>query len=838
LPDAVARDEERLARFQREAQLLAALNHPNIAQIYGLERHDGTTALVMELVEGATLDERIAGAPLPLDETLTIAREIANALDAAHERGIIHRDLKPANIKVSDDGRVKVLDFGLAKASEPLGGSSINLPQSPTITSPAMTQQGLILGTPAYMSPEQARGRPVDKRADIWAFGCVLYEMVTGRRLFEGANATETLANVLMGQPDLSAAPARTRRLLERCLEKDPTKRLRDIGDVWDLLEAPTGVPSAARSAKWPWGIAGAAVLTSLIALAAVALRTVPPEPPVYEFAVNVPQFDWRWSFSLSPDGRHVALAPPTGRISIHPLAGGETRELPATEGARLPFWSPDGLSIAFFAEGKLKKVAVSGGPPQSLSDVENPRGGTWSADGVILFAPTPGGEIHRVSEGGGQPVPVTSSDSGSPAGKFHPSFLPDHRHFLYSKRDGIYIGSIERGELRRLLPDFSNAVYIPGRGGDGYVLFVRDFTLMAQPFDPSRFELTGNPFSVAESLAGLGGHYFSAVAGGSVLYHRGDPVGAPKSRLAWVDRSGKTLESLGPPKALIAFELSPDETQVALRTHGSEWNTDIWVLDLKRGTMSRLTTDPGQDGSPVWSPDSRRIAYSAQRTDGWRLLVRDAAGGGNEQALRPDLPPAAQTLPPNAPPISTLMEALDWSRDARFLLYQSNVPAATMGQWVRNLWVLPTEGDAQPSQYSKTGFNETGGRMSPDGRWLAYESDESGRFEIYVRAFRGADRKWLISTNGGNVPLWSRDGRELYYFSDAHRTMMAVRIVAGDAIDAITPGVPQALFKTPEPINDYDVSRDGRFLMEQLVKEESPRALVLVSDWRARLAR
>jgi eukaryotic-like serine/threonine-protein kinase len=849
LPDSVAHDAERLARFEREARLLAALNHPNIAHIHGLEKHDGTMALVMELVEGPTLADRIAQGPMSVDEALPIARQITQALAAAHDQGIIHRDLKPANVKIREDGTVKVLDFGLAKAldrADALASASPSM--SPTITSPAMTQAGLILGTAAYMSPEQARGRTVDRRADIWAFGVVLYEMVTGTRLFEGEDLTETLASVVKEQPDLSAVPAPLRRLLGRCLEKDPRKRLRDIGDVWELLseDAPVAATHMARPSRWAWIVAAAAAVVALAALAFVYLRPAPPPPAVYEFTMALPPNMTAHSYSLSPDGLQVALALASspgepGQLWVRALNTDRPRALPDTEDARYPFWSPDGHYIAFFAQGKLKKIAVSGGPAQTLCNADSGRGGTWNANGVILFAPGPFAQIQRVAEGGGTPVDVTKArTSGTQPARRFPSFLPDGRHFLYtdSAADpgsvGIYLASIDGGEPRRLLPDDSNAAYAAGPGA-GAILFARESTLMAQPFDPDRLALTGDVFPVSGDLGGTanrGFFSFSTDAAGSLLHLRGANQNvAPVRQLAWVDRSGQVLETLGRPERIGDLALSPDGTRAALGIFESAGTSeDLWVLDLARGVKSKLTTAGTASHFPVWSPDGTQIAYSAERSGAAGLYVADAGGAQGEKLL---LPPTVNAL------------ALDdWSGDGRFLLYETQNPRTGF-----DLLAFSLEQGAKPAGYLTTEFNERAAQFSPDGRWVAYGSNESTHQEIYVRPFPAADRKVPISTNGGLWPRWSHDGHDLYYLKNAPDSALMVVSVGGGA--TITPGPPRVLFKIsgvsgPGTAPLYVPARDGRrFLMASAVDENgtpggAPAAadtLVFISNWRAKVA-
>ncbi len=857
LPEAFAHDMERMVRFQREAKFLASLNHSSIASIYGFEDSGNTRALVMELVEGPTLADRIKQGPIPIDDALLIARQMCDALEYAHEHGIVHRDLKPANVKVTRDDTVKILDFGLAKAIEG-DTAATDVANSPTISRMA-TQAGVLLGTAAYMSPEQAKGKVVDRRADIWAFGCVLYEMLTGKMTFPGEVVTETLAAVLKNEPDWSqlpaATPMRVRVLLQRCLQKDPKQRLRDIGDARiSLDEVITGAPdsaalppsAAAKGSRWIWLFSGVAAVfilaTALLAFlyfrqahtAALvqAVRFEVPLPEKTSFTGGAP--------SLSPDGRKLAFiatgADALSHLWVRSLDTVEVRRLDGTEGAiGWPFWSPDSNSVAFATTGKLMKVDVSGGPPQALCDVSSVVfGGVWKQDHQIIFSVL--GQLEQVPDFGGTPSPLVTGTAG------FPSFLPDGVHFAYSvgppgtPNAGVYIGSLDSKSggsgVIKLSGESSQPIYVPSSDPSvGYVLFVRAAgsngvgTLMALPLDPHRLQIAGEPVPVAEQVTS-----FSASPTGVLVYWNGtSTVNGPsrgniQGRLTWFDRTGKPLGVIGDEGLLRTLAISPDGKEVAFERADPQnfTNRNIWLYDFARGVTTRFTFNSGWDANPVWSPDGTHIAFASLRGSTFDLYQKTSNLAGEDELLFKS---------------DTQKLTSSWSPDGRFLLFYNAVGTT-------HVWVLPlasSAADRKPFPLEQT-FEQAIGRFSPDGRWIAYQSNESGKDEIYVRPFDAGSSaaggtpitgKWMVSKDGGGTPLWRRDGKELFYISPGGMAM-AVDVNTKGVFQA---GIPKPLFKVTSGLFYWDVSADGkRFLMPAPSAPNARAPFTVVLNWQAGL--
>ena len=836
LPEVFADDPERLARFQREAQVLASLNHPNIAHVYGLEHANGTQALVMELVDGPTLADRLAGGPIPLQEALTIARQIADAVEAAHEHGIIHRDLKPANVKVRRDGTVKVLDFGLAKLTNTNGATALS--QVPTAA--AATRTGVILGTVAYMSPEQARGLAVDGRTDIWAFGCVLYELLSGRTAFSGDTVSDTLAAVLEREPDWTVLPTGTpagvRRLLRRCLEKDPKRRLHHIADARGEIDDVYTEPQATelvktRSRYRALGITAIFFGLSLVAGFVMNTAWQRPQKTVQQFVLLPPDgqafgtgvTDRTPSFAISPDGERFTFVATDGtgrrQLWLRRLADLSAEPISGTDDASWPFWSPDGTSIAFFAGQKLKRVRLGAGAATTVADAPDGAGGTWNRDGVILFAPSARSGLFRVSELGGTPIPVTQLERSSDRGHVRPQFLPDGRHFLYlvratSPRGGIYVGSIDSPETKHILTTHERALYAP----PGHLLFLRDGRLMAQAFDAQTQRLSGEPVTVAESVAfsSVDGRAAYDVSDTGTLVYRSSGILATTQPI-WVDRFGKTVATVGLPDDYQDASLSPDRSRLAVELHDLRTASgDIWILDLLRGPKTRFTFDGAHNNRIVWSPHGDALVY-AGRADTGNLVYKKIDSSGSGEPL---LPPGPEREP------------TDWSQDGRYILYHE--AGAKTG---RDVWVLHMP-ERKPVRFLDSQFAEQSARFSPNARWVAYVTNETGRDEVYVRSFPEGTGRRQISINGGQTPRWAGDGKELF-FIETDNSVMAVTVNSNESLQA---GVPRRLFTTdmrPGGKEWFFVDGD-RFLIVPRPPGPVPPAppLTVVQDWPSLLQR
>jgi eukaryotic-like serine/threonine-protein kinase len=831
LPASVATDPDRLARFQREAHVLAALNHPHIAQIHGLEDGHGQTALVMELVEGPTLADRIAQGPIPLDEALSIAKQIAEALEAAHEHGIVHRDLKPANIKVRDDGTVKVLDFGLAKLVDPVAASS-DIANSPTLTSPSMTRQGVILGTAAYMAPEQARGKAVDKRADIWAFGVVLFEMLTGCRLFASDDVTDTIAAIVKTQPDFSQVPVSVRRLLSKCLEKDSSRRLRDIGDAWELLEHPASDSSVPVRRLWPLWIAGAVLTSAAVALVfwLVTHRGDAPRIVLTRFVDALPQgqamprgISLGTVVALSPDGRALVYrVQENGEFRLYRRFLDQVKPEPIGEpGAAEPFFSPDGEWVGFQVGRTLKRVHVRGGPAQTIVELPGAavRGASWNSDGSIILGGLQG--LWRVNEKGGEVA--TLATAADPTRLSYPQLLPGGRVVLLTdeNRTGsptLLILDLTTGTLKRLLEGFAGR-YLP----TGHLVFVRGNALWAAAFDLDRLDVQGSAVPIVEGIrsdAGVPGRavQMAFATTGALAYVPGT-VSEQRS-LVWVDRQGREQPLGAEPRAYSNPRVSPDGTRIAVIMRDA--GRDVWIWDVGRRTLKQLTSDPAPNHLAAWFPDSKRLAFSAMIGDVSQIHWQAADGSGIARALTQG---PRYAFPNAISPDSSSLVLMD-------VLVQP---------FESDIGVLRLENHARPI-LRKTPEIERNAAISPDGRWLAYESDRSGRFEIYVRPFPNVeDAEYNITTDGGTAPVWAHNGRELFYWkeSGALVSIMAVPISPGQAFDFGTAHqIAQGGYARPIFDRQYDVAPDGRFVVMKPVGRPPRDEIVIVLNWFEELKR
>src|ERR1017187_8187929 len=842
LPEAFFENKESMARFEREARLLAGLNHPNREHLYsfegipdssgGSERH----LLIMELADGQTLAGRLSDGPLPPEQLLKVSVEIAAALDSAHHAGIIHRDLKPGNVMLTKSG-VKLLDFGLAKTAPPAVKSS-SATSLPTEIPRAITQQGTILGTFQYMAPEQLEGKEADVRSDIFSFGAVLYEMATGRKAFEGKSHAALISAILKDEPAPVSAvapmtPPALDRVVKTCLAKDPEDRFQTAHDIKLQLQwiaeggSQVGLPAPVAHRRksrerLAWSLAAATAAAAAI-LGVGFVKRAPARPPAVRFEIANPEgITTIDAPRISPDGRHLAFnatdSSGKSRIWVRPLNALVAQPLAGTEGTTRPFWSPDSRFIGFFAEGKLKKIEVSGGPAQKICDAPTGADGSWSLEGVILFDGTGNDPINRVSAAGGTPIVAVKPEASRKETQVGwPEFLPDGRHFLYmavgqKAEDNAYrIGSLDSAETKLLAPAQTLVSYAP----PGYLLFVRDKTLVAQPFDAKALKTTGEPIPLAEHVGtdAVGLARFSVAGDGTLVYRTGETG----DRLLWVDRSGKEGETVGDPGEYHNPAFSPGGDRLAFNlADPRSGENDIWVRDLKRGVSSRFTFRAGEAFAPLWSPDGRLIVFRHDLD-----LFEKAAGGqeGEEKLLLKS---------------DELKVPCDWTRDGRYIVFQSRGKETS---W--DIWILPTFGDRKPVPFLKTQFAEALPVFSPDGRFLAYQSNESGRNEIYVQSFPGPGGKWQISAAGGVEPRWRADGKELYYRAPDQK-VMAVEVQTGGGF---TPGVPQPLFlgrfDAANARNRYLPTADGRrFLTVAPLGRESMTPTTVVLNWNAELGR
>jgi Tol biopolymer transport system component len=842
LPDVLVANPQFRDRFDREARSISQLDHPHICALYDVGDQGGTAYLVMQYLDGETLADRLAKGALPIDQALQIAIQIADALVTAHGAGIVHRDLKPGNIMLSKTG-AKLLDFGLAKTvAAVLGPPSQSIP-----TATPITQPGSILGTFQYMAPEQIEGQEADARTDIFAFGVVVYEMVTGRKAFDGKTSASLIGAILKDQPPpLSTVqpvtPAALDRTVRRCLAKEADARWQTARDLLEELKwiaesgssagagvlAPLVVQRGIRE-RLSWLLTAVSLLVAtVLAVVVVNLRSEKQEP--FRFLITPPanpDIELRWNIAISPDGRRLAfVAPASGGVAgtrstsmlwVQPVNNVVAQPLLGTEGAFEPFWSPDSRFLGFFADGKLKKIDASGGRLQTLCDTRQGFGGTWNADGVILFARQPGDGLYRVSDAGGDPVKVTTLDaSRHEVGHLFPSFLPDGRHFLLLARTtavgdrGLRFGSLDSHETKPVLTVNSNALYVP----PGYLLFVREANLMAQAFDATSGTLSDKAVPVAEHIGwipGFGLGLFSVSHAGALVYRSGMPL---DTQLQWFDRTGKGLETLGETGLYSNPALSPDGTKLAIARDLHTGTSDIWVFDLRRNTPSRFTDTPGDHQNPVWSANGQRILFNANPKGPRDIYQKAASGVGPENVVFES---------------EGQKNIVDVSSDGRYLVYHTGLA----------LWVLPLFGNPKAYPFLQpTTANVSHAQFSSDGRWIAYISDESGKDEVYVETFPERREKLRISTGGGTQPMWRRDGKELFYL--AGNNITAVDVNAG--ADHFQPGIPRVLFETRiiagrATRNQYVVTADGqRFLIISAAEHGPTSPITVVMNWTADL--
>ena len=845
LPAHLAASPERRQRFEREARAISALTHPHICVLHDVGRHDGIDFLVMEYLEGETLTDRLKRGALPLEQVLRYGVEIAGALDQAHRHGIVHRDLKPGNVMLTKSG-AKLLDFGLAKLrapDTPVSAAS-ELSALPTGDKP-LTAEGSIVGTFQYMAPEQLEGKEPDARTDIFAFGAVLHEMATGQRAFKGKSQASLIAAILASEPPPISrlqplTPPALDRVVATCLAKDPDERWQS---AHDLLKEMTWVRDGGSTAAAPvvaqrvrperiaW--AAAAMAAGLTGLSVSLWRDANREPPRTLQSSLLPPAKVTFNFLdgpavLSPDGRRVAFvahgADGRNLVWVRPLNGPTAQSLAGTERATYPFWSADSRSLGFFADGKLKRIDASGGPPQVVCDAPSGRGGAWNRDGVIVFSGRPGIGLSRVSASGDVPTVATELDASRDETSHRwPFFLPDGRHFLYTAlaavtptpADAIFVGALGSNERQRLVDVVrSNAIYAP----PGYLLFAREGALVAQPFDAKQRQFTGDAVVVADQVqtfSPVASAAFSTSENGMLAYQAG--AGGEPSQLVWLDRAGRQTETGLAPGPIDSPRLSHDGRRVAYHVEDRQERGDIWIYDLARRVSNRFTFDPANDFDPVWSPDDTRLVFSSNRRDRGDLYLKAASGAGADELLFAS---------------GKRKIATDWSRDGRHVLFSEFDPTTR-----QDLWSLSMP-DGKATVVLQTEFFESGGALSPDGRWMAYHSDEAGRQEVYVQPFPGPGPKWRISREGGTWARWRGDGKELFFIAD-DRKLMVVEVTAGSTFGA---GDPNPLFATRckrSFSREYDVTSDGqRFLVNNTLAEESAASITLVQNWHAELKR
>ncbi len=834
-------------RFEREARAISQLSHPHVCALYDVGVEGEIHYLVMEYLEGETLSSRLARGALPLPQTLRIGTQMAEALSGAHRQGIVHRDLKPSNVMLAASG-AKLLDFGLAKAAAGPGSHSS---ESVLTTQGARTQEGTILGTLPYMSPEQLEGKDTDARTDIFALGAVLYEMATGKRAFNGTSQASLIAAILKEDPAPIAtyqplSPRSLDRAVSTCLAKDPEDRWQSARDVAHELrsiaesigsDAPVATVRPGRTReRIVWGAFAAAALATLFCVA-LLLRPRPDTAEVFTSSILPPE-NHRFDFHgappvVSPDGRRIVFVarPDDGPtlLWVRSFDASSANPLPGTEGARAPFWSPDSRSLGFFAAGRLKRIDLSGGPPLTLCDAPSGRGGSWSPGGVIIFVPSYGVPVQRVADSGGAASPVAELDRAREAGHAWPFFLPDGRHFLYfvgsaiDRQHGYFVGQLDSMDRLFVVNTRVNAAFAPmgAHSSRSHLLFLKDRVLMAQPFDAAGLRLTGEATPVAEQVQFFGASgtgVFSASRNG-VLAYQASP-GGELSRLVWLDRDGNHLETVASGRAYTHPRISNDGRRVAYAVVDPQTaNVDIWIHDLTRGTSSPLTFGPGVNLSPVWSPDDRRIVFSSNRNGIHEIYQREISGGGHDELLLPG---------------GRSRWAVDHSAaNGLIALHGSDTAGEALGLDIQVL----SPADRNVTTLMSTPFAESTPQFSPDGKWLAYASNESGRTEIYVRTVSAPGPKWPVSTSGGSRPRWGRDGREIFFIAP-DGTLMAVDVETGSELRA---SVPRPLFHAEFRMVDfgypYDVSPDGnRFLVNELVEEEHPATITVVQNWSARL--